>query len=555
MARKRRPVETRAQDNESQREAVGAPAAGANTARSEGTESAGDPAVAQGPASVMPLGLTDRWALFQAALIAAVFLLNVYRAAVQSVTYDEAYSYLWYAHNSWQSIFIGYLANNHILHSVLIKLMCDLFGASQLGLRLPSLLAGLLFLISAMRLSRLLTPRSHVAATLAFLALSINPLILDYLSMARGYSLALALFSFAMLVAFDLVSGAMPRARQFVFLGVSLGLSVSANLTFLFPSAALFLVVALMFGIRGRTTPVSRMRFWLDLVRYGAVPACLVAGSFLYLPLSSAKKDNFYQGVPTLTDSVNSLVNSSLDHHPDNFGTYTHSFPVVVYAAESALILTLIAAVWLLVRAIRSRQPPGAAAGRFLFLQLCVDFMVLFPLAAHWITGVPFPGARTGLYLVFCFTLMGVSLLELAMRLSRWYWTGCCIAGLALLVAQFVSQLSTAYYACWRYDASTKQAFEAIRTMSLAHPEHKNRISYSCVYGQTLEFYRQVWAPLNIEPVEGIGSDSTTPLSGYDYYVLDDHDLSRARAAGLVPVLYYDLSHTTIAIPAPQKPF
>ena len=555
MAKKRRPVETRAHDTESQREAAIAPAPGSNATGTGDTGATGDSAVAvQGPAGIAPRGLPGFWPLLQAALIAAVFLLNVYRAATQSVTHDEAYSYLAYAAEPWAHTFTSCIANNHVLHSILIKVACDLLGPSQLALRLPSLLAGLLFLINAMRLSRLLTPRSHVAATLSFLALSVNPLVLDYLSMARGYSLALAMLSSAMLVAMGLISDSTPRPRQFIFLGVFLALSVSANLTLLFPSAALFLVVALMFGLGGRRARTSRMRLWLDLIRYGAVSACLVAGSILYLPVSHASKGNFYQGCSTLKDSINSLVTASLDHHPDPFGSYTHTYPLMVYTAAGAVILTAVGALGILARAIRKRQPPDAAAGRFVFLQLCTDLILLLLIAAHRLTGLPYPDGRTGLYLVFCSSLMGVSLMELPVRLSRGYWMRCCIGGLALLVAQFVSQLSISYYANWRYDASTKRAFEAIRVMSLAHPERKSRIGYSWEFGPALEFYRQVYGPQNIERVEGMSPTSPTPLSGYDCYVLDARDSARAGAAGLVPVLYYDLSNTTVAVSPPQRP-
>jgi len=211
-------------------------------------------------------------------LIAAVFLINGYRAVEQSVTYDEAWNYLFLAVGPWASIFLQYDAGNHVLHSILIKLTCGLLGSSQLALRLPSLLAGLVFLINAMRLSRLLAPRSRMFPVLSFLALSINPLVLDYLSMARGYSLALAMFSCATLEALGLASGPAPRARRFLFLGVFLALAVSSNLTFLFPSAAVFLVLALMIGLRDRKAPTSLRRSWLHLVCYGTVPACLVAG-------------------------------------------------------------------------------------------------------------------------------------------------------------------------------------------------------------------------------------------------------------------------------------
>ncbi len=557
MASKRRPVSARATERDSQTGAGGLRVSSI-IAAPLGTSGATGPSDLPAPDST-GAGLPHwpgRWLLFRVVLIAAVFLINVYRAAEQSVTFDEAWSYLSFAAGPWANIFLRYEAGNHVLHSILIKLTCGLLGSSQLALRLPSLLAGLVFLINAMRLSRLLAPRSRMFAILSFLALSINPLVLDYLSMARGYSLALAMFSCATLEALGLVFGPAPRPRRFLFLGVFLALAVSSNLTFLFPSAAVFLVLALMIGLRDRKAPTARRRSWLDLVCYGTVPACLVAGLIVYLPVSHASKGHFYWGQSTLKDSIVSLVSDSLDHHPDLYGNFPSGmFTVPFYAAATAMSFTAIAALVLLARVIRRRQPPDAAVGRFIFLQLCTDVTLLLLFVAHQLTGLLYPDGRTGLYLVFCFTLMLISLTGLGMRPPHRYWMGGVIAGWALLVAQFVSQLSITYYANWRYDASTKRVFEVIRVMSLAHPERRSRISYSWNYAPALEFYRRVYDSQNIEPVQIWSSTSPTPLDGYDYYVLDGGDKARASAVGLIPVLYYELSNTTVEIPPPQKPF
>ena len=70
--------------------------------------------------------------------------MNVYRAATQSVTIDEAFTYNAFLAGPVDDLFTKYDANHHILNSLLAKLSISLLGLSELTLRLPSLLGGLL---------------------------------------------------------------------------------------------------------------------------------------------------------------------------------------------------------------------------------------------------------------------------------------------------------------------------------------------------------------------------------------------------------------------------
>src|ERR1035437_7727907 len=64
------------------------------------------------------------------------------RASIQSITIDEADTYLYYVGtpeaSHWKSA-----ANNHVLNSMLMRLSSSLFGVSNLTLRLPALLGAI----------------------------------------------------------------------------------------------------------------------------------------------------------------------------------------------------------------------------------------------------------------------------------------------------------------------------------------------------------------------------------------------------------------------------
>ena len=103
-------------------------------------------------------------------------------------------------------------------------------------MRLPTVLAGGGYFATLFVLCRLVFG-SGLLFLLTVAALSLNPFILDFLSAARGYGLALAFFA----VALHQLTGAFLKdergfGRRWLIASLALGLSVSSNLSFLFPA-------------------------------------------------------------------------------------------------------------------------------------------------------------------------------------------------------------------------------------------------------------------------------------------------------------------------------
>ena len=82
-------------------------------------------------------------------LLLVIFSMIVYRAATQSITIDEVYTYQNFVAPAWSQVLTTWDANHHVLNSVLTKLTTGVFGTSELALRLPSLLGGLIYLLAA----------------------------------------------------------------------------------------------------------------------------------------------------------------------------------------------------------------------------------------------------------------------------------------------------------------------------------------------------------------------------------------------------------------------
>ncbi len=222
------------------------------------------------------------------AVLASAWLWHLARAITASVTTDEAFTALDFAGKPWLETFSYYDANNHALHTILVKLSLDTFGWHTLALRLPVLLAALLYLWIIWRMGRRWF--GSTPALVAFCALAAwAPPVAEYFSLARGYALALAFFAWA------LDEADSPGTSRWHRVSLAMGLSVASNLVFVIPSFALFMIL------------LVRERAWSDFRRL-AGPGVVTALLFNALPLSRAGDDHFYYGARTWTESLLSIL-------------------------------------------------------------------------------------------------------------------------------------------------------------------------------------------------------------------------------------------------------
>ncbi len=143
------------------------------------------------------LALTD-WKrpgipLWIAALFA--FLWAVARACVQSITMDEAGTYLTFVGRTEPFHWFP-AANNHVLNSALMRLFTSVFGLSHLTVRLPALLGAAIYIGGCVFICTWIH-RSIGVRLLLFICLVYNPFVFDFLVAARGYGLASAFLLWA----------------------------------------------------------------------------------------------------------------------------------------------------------------------------------------------------------------------------------------------------------------------------------------------------------------------------------------------------------------------
>ena len=456
------------------------------------------------------------------ALIAFIAAASAYRAATQGIVYDEATTYLMFIAGPLEHVFTRYTANNHVLFTIAANATTGVLGVTEFTLRLPSLVAGFAYMVVATLLAGRISA-TRLVFLLTLCALTLNPLVFDFLSAARGYGLALCLFTLALLE----VSQERPH---WTLASLALGGSICANLAFAFPAAALW-ITASAIALKSATAAVFvRMllvRFWL--------PGIAAAALLLAVPLSNATLGTFFFGSENLVDTARSIVRLAVEHHP-TWWTNTSFATWIAGALTWAAIITAIAASMAsMIRLLRWRRfAQGTRDAHWLLLYGgTLACTVILLTIAHHSAGVLYPKERTGLYFIplIVLTLAGAAG-SARSRMLRWS----AIAVLAVLTTTAVEQFTVGSYGHWRYDAGSRRIVELIssRTADAAGLIRVGATEH--LYQPALEFYRVTRYPHRLAPV----ADGFDPTNAGEFDVVVVNAEDGAQVADRCRLVYVD---------------
>ena len=158
----------------------------------------------------------------------AVSLYIVVRASVLSITHDEALTVIYQGTKSYLDIFLykkGNHPNNQLINSLLMRFGIGVFGYKDIVIRIAGLIGGLLYIVWAYKLSRKLFSRTFLFP-LSLSLLILNPYVLDFFSLARGYSLALGFLIISLLFFFNRYEDKEPKEavrdkiKAFIFMSL-----------------------------------------------------------------------------------------------------------------------------------------------------------------------------------------------------------------------------------------------------------------------------------------------------------------------------------------------
>lgn len=502
-------------------------------------------------------------------LLGALLATNFYRAATQSIVHDEAFTWQLYLSGPASAIFQEYSPNNHFLATVLFRVSTTLFGPSEFAMRLPTVLAGAWFFWTVFRLCGLVLGDSWLFL-LACAALTLNPLLLDFLVAARGYGLAMAgLFwaLFQMLSWFrDQSQGVAENQLRKRLWKAAIGCSiaVAANLTFVIPVFVLAAAFCVLVVRTGKNTgapsaahAVSKARKKGKKLQPNAtseparpfapllhfiVPVAVLAIAFLLAaPIDLARGEDFYAGIPRAMKSLQNLTESSFA-----YGVSSGVMQVVEQAwSKIALVflplMTMAALIAVATIKPRLYSVQELATG---LASLAVIGSAFLLLAAHFLAGVLYPEDRTGIYFIPLASLAALGLVRILADRPGWpRWTSFAVAILLLsFAAEFAAQWNVKSFLVWRYDADTKHIFQALE--SAPKPSGPIRLGVSWVFEPALNYYREVRNANWMTPVERDGFSGAR-----QFYIVSVEDQPNAPWPQLKEIYRGPVSGTVLAVP------
>ena len=486
------------------------------------------------------------WALLQSRSIQWVLGVSVlgcaiYRAATQSVTYDEAFTYNWLLDGPVDFVFTRYTANNHVLFSLLASLSLKIFGLSPLALRLPTLLGAALFLFASAGLASVAFDRGG-SRLAVFAALTLNPFVLDFCVAARGYGLALGLFAVALYLSTRVVAAGVHDKRVYAAIAVGLGLAIASNLTMLFPAIAVALTLAVICVLSAREG--DRTAETLKLMTWLALPGVLVPSALLFRPLLEAKREHFFFGASSLFETAQSLVEASLRHHPSRWNDTSVVVSSASFIARIGVpmgVLFICAALMLGTYQMGKSHFRNPLDRMVVLVSGAFVLCLLILVVAHTLASVPYPLDRTGLSLIFLFTL------SLAIVMSAvGHYSGMHLladrsvkVALGVLALCYFTEANVSHFREWRFDAGTKDLFQ--RVVQYQPPfGHPIRLATSYVYEPSLNFYRALYETNDVALVTG---NWVPGFVDFDFLILHSQDaFSPSVLAVAAPVYVHRLS-------------
>jgi hypothetical protein len=410
-------------------------------------------------------------------LLAASFAMAwlIARACVQSVTIDEADAYFGYAAPAWPSHWYPASAN-HVLNSILVRILTHLFALSHLTLRGPALLGAAIYIASIYCLCALLSDEDSLTTPL-FICLVYNPYIMDYLVAARGYGLAIGF----LMAAISILARQLPRSpadfKACMLASACAALSFTANFAFAFVDAACIVLFLLMVRIRAKLAA-----------------ACLVPGLLITLVIAGSvllnwPKGQLYFGARSLTEVWSGVVEATFyELNPYVLNPLLYSmFDRVRHFLPQLLVGLCFAQIGLvLFTDSRSRRmiPLGAYLGA----------VTLVTLLLHWSSfrmfGLLLPKDRTALF----FAPLSLLVFGVATAVSGGSRIGRTlhVFGILLLclgALYFVGSLRLFYFKEWKFDADVKTTFAAIQYANRNYGI--TEVSSDWKYVASLNFYRE----------------------------------------------------------------
>lgn len=443
-----------------------------------------------------------------------------YRAAVLAFTYDESWSFNAYATADWYSTLwnLDPSANNHILHSLLMRFSWLIFGQQEYFLRLPILLAHLAYVWITFNICKRYLPEMAITA---FVLLNFQPYLLDYFVAARGYGLAL-FFSIAGF--YYLLKYNHSKKAWYLFLSSLLGfLAAWSNFTYLLIFISL---LAVGFGIYLLSNPKKFIH-----IIYLLIPGLLGIWILWNPVLQLVKSNEFYYGGSNgfFSDTVLTLSKQML-YGNSQLEVYAWIYPsLVIIGLLSALALSL-------------KRRFNLSLNFYISTALLIA-PALGSVLLHFIMNKPYLSDRTALFLIpFSIIFLLFLAKEFKSIPSLKIWCTGLLSGLQIAsVILFILSINFTYLIDFREHSDTRQALLDLQKQKDLDNISGFKMGQSKYMNATINFY---WTKYNLKFMNRGDLTFCNDNGPYPYYYLFGVDKACVEGLELELIKHYPVSDT-----------
>lgn len=471
------------------------------------------------------------------ALMLLLFLYTIIRAAILSVTHDEALIYLLTKSRTLSDIFFyKILSQDHMLNTLLMRVFSDVLNPSGFYLRIPNLIGHLLFMgYSYLILKKTINPNILLAG---FIILNLNPYMLDFFSIARGYGLSAGLMMAS--IYYVLKYAQSSKLKDLIFSYLFGALSVLTVVTLLYYFSALVGWTIIYAVVKFFKSDFNDKSFFL---RQATV--ILIAGISLLLlylllnePIQRFTGKSFVQQqyeTDFFSRTIRTMVDSAGYHRFSNFGTSLISNLI----GFSFLLATILHIYRFIKKGFQNITSPD-----FILYFFGISIAVISTILHYWF-GIRFLDNRFTVFIMPLALLTPIYLLNDLVSLNKsgrkWSLSLCYM----FAVVFFLNTITVAnftHYIDWKYDSCTKEMVKEIK--ALHQRQHKEKISLgiSWVFEPAINYYRDIFEMDWVNKVTRIGIEN----QAYDYYYIKMEDMQSSIFNDCLILKKYPVSQTVL---------
>lgn len=433
------------------------------------------------------------WDFYVMIGIGTVFLAYiVLRAILLSFVHDESYTYLYHSTLPLKDILLNNgpcPANNHLLNTLLVKIISHIGLKDEFFLRLPNVVSFLLYLVGSIGiLQKIEKPIVRICGLWLLLC---NQFVIEFFSLARGYGLALGFMMISLYMLFKVIEYKNAR-RRFVHLAIlSAAFAVLSSFTFLnfyIVFLGLVLLVDIYFRITARKMKVGALIKHSIVSNLVVFSITFILFAVIVIPLYKLRSQNqlYYGGATSFySDTIISLLQTSLYKQ-----SYLHKELQILGFGVIGIIILCTVFFYLRLRQCLKEHVLCPASLVFVLIVSCA----LGTIIQFELLDTKYLIERTALFFIPLFTIVFIFLvsgLSLTMyKRIRLLPVILFVAITMLCAVHFARTVNLSHTWTWDYDADTKQMMrDLIKRHEENPPDNEVTIAAHWTFQPSISFY------------------------------------------------------------------